>query len=235
MIAPTGIIIIIIAVILMMLLRFADSLEEENRMLETSMESVRMYNEALEQRTEKIRRLRHDTLGLLQAIESAGEKSGEMKNRSAGQDQLSTLNMPLLDAIIKLKTEQCRKNRIKFDTEYKEEDAHIKKELPDETDICLLIQNMLDNAYEANLRISEKEKREIALRVGMDKDALTVLTSNSLPKDEKLNFSTKKANPELHGIGTKVIDEIIRKYEGTKAVIKDDKSHVLTIEATLKI
>ena len=237
MIIYTSIIIFVISAALMILLRMADSVEEENRMMESGMESVRMYNEALEQRTEKIRRLRHDTLGLLQAIESAGDYAKDKKGQRK-EGPLGEFGMPLLDAITELKQNQCRENSISFEihsTALPARTGTKNYSMPDETDLCLLIQNLLENAYEANLRIQPSKRRSMALAISQEGDKLMIQVSNSLPAGEKPTFNTWKPNPKLHGIGTKIIDDIIRKYDGTKTVRHDAEGNMLTIEAELKL
>lgn len=275
MILPTGIIVMIIAVALLLLLRYENSIEEENRLLETSIKTARMYSEVLERRTEKIRRLRHDTLGLLQAIESAGESGNETvaknsnqhmaeeagighnvntnngwkengsdsaeadtcSDRSEEKNPAALTGMPLPDAIVQLKRKQCRENDIEFaaicEGEIGKSLGIKRSSLPNETDLSLLLQNLLDNAYEANLRIADVKTRAMSLDISSKGKALTVRVSNSLPKGEKPTFKTGKQKPELHGIGMKVIDEVIRKYNGRKVVTQDEAKNRLTIEAIL--
>ena len=244
MILITGIIVMIIAAALLLLLRYESSIEEENRLLEASIETARMYSEALERRTEKIRRLRHDTVGMLQAIESAdgsGRAADIVRDERSKEESTAALpGMPLPDAIVELKMKQCMENDIEFGVRVEGPsgvESIIKKDIfPDETDLSLLLQNMLDNAYEANLRIDKTEgrSRAMSLLIRIYEDRYTVAVSNSLPRGEKPTFSTRKPSPELHGIGMKVIDEIIRKYNGRKTVTMDEEGNKFTIEASLR-
>ena len=74
----------------------------------------------------------------------------------------------------------------------------------------------------------------MSLLIRIYEDRYTVAVSNSLPRGEKPTFSTRKPSPELHGIGMKVIDEIIRKYNGRKTVTMDEEGNKITIEASLR-
>ena len=223
MLAVTFAIMMIIAASLGVLVKIAERIEDDNRLLELSLESADMYSAALEERGRKIRRLRHDTLGLLQAIESAAP-GDETSGRYAG-------NMPLLDAVLSLKEKQCRESKIDFEisvdkigeTEFRE------------SDLCLLVQNLLDNAYEANLRIEQGAERKMSMEIrnGLSEGVLSVRVSNRTAKGEGVSFLTNKPNPELHGIGTKVIDEIVKKYNGHKTVEHDPNEPSVAITAEL--
>ena len=221
-------------IFLALLLRLADSIEEENHMLEAGEEAARFYNEALAARLEKIRRFRHDAIGILQAIDipEAKEISGRTGFSAAAQHGLT-----LLAAIIRLKQRQCEKEGIAFTFS---ERGFVRNELlqgtrlPDETDLCLLVQNLLQNAYEANLRIDDRSRRMMSLTAEITGETLKVICVNRIKSGERPSFITRK-DPGLHGIGMKVIDDIAAKYRGSRSTAVDEEENTVTMEIILEL
>ena len=225
--------VVIIVAALGILFKLADRIEEENRMLESGLETSRIYNQMLYKKIDEIRKFRHDSAGLLQTIDiyrldedkdmpvyKVGHVTGEDAKRSS---------MPLLEAIIELKRKQCRENGIPFDCPDHYPDT--KADQPDETDLCLLVQNLLDNAYEANLRITDPGKRSMSLEVREEDSCgewLEIIVSNSIDESEKVAFFTYKPKPELHGIGLRIVDDILKKYNGRRTVREDIEHHMFT-------
>lgn len=85
-------------------------------------------------------------------------------------------------------------------------------------DMCALLANLLDNAIEACEKIAEEE-RWISLKIKKVNDMLFIWVQNSmeLGKVEKSKFfETNKENKELHGLGMKSIDNVVKKYDGHK-------------------
>lgn len=84
-------------------------------------------------------------------------------------------------------------------------------------DVCSLVQNLLKNAIEACEKIGDKDKRNISLRVGVHNRRLFLSILNPtkdkmVMKDNKIK-TTKKCKKE-HGLGTQIIYDIVKKYNG---------------------
>ena len=82
-----------------------------------------------------------------------------------------------------------------------------------ETDLASLIGNVLDNAIEAQEKV---ENKHIELLFNKHNDARMIICKNSIEssvlKNNK-NLKTTKKTPN-HGYGTKIISEIVQKYNG---------------------
>ena len=232
-----------------MLFKLAERIEEENRMLESGLETLRIYNESLQKKITDIRRFRHDAAGLLQAIDMYGIDNANVVLGREASAQHNVHNarkaMPLLEAIVELKRRQCAEESIDFKCPDRFPDMPEGMMLPDETDLCLLMQNLLDNAYEANLRIDEKSRRMMSLDVrgiaaGSDTgrnaaSTLVITVTNRVDSQEKISFLTRKSKPELHGIGLRIVDDILKKYNGRRAVSTDPADSIISTTAELQI
>jgi len=83
-------------------------------------------------------------------------------------------------------------------------------------DLCVIIGNLLDNAIEACMKLSEPEKRFIRVYIGVHKEMLYISVSNAtLGKAKKVGkaYLTTK-NTSSHGFGLVRIDKIAEKYSG---------------------
>ncbi len=84
----------------------------------------------------------------------------------------------------------------------------------DAVDTGVLFGNLIDNAIEA---ADKTQTRRITVEVQLQGAYLSILIRNSikesvLEKNPQLN--TSKSDTELHGIGTKTIDSLVKKYDG---------------------
>ncbi len=99
-------------------------------------------------------------------------------------------------------------------------------------DICSLFGNMLDNAIEAVLNITEKEKRLIRLYVIKEKGFLRICTENYCETELKFKNGmpvTNKKDTRIHGYGMKSINQTVSKYGGSAVASLDDKWFKLKI------
>ncbi len=85
----------------------------------------------------------------------------------------------------------------------------------DEQDLCILLSNLLDNAIEGSIGV---ENAVILVRMKRVKEYLSLVVSNTVGRDvlkENPQLNTSKQQREIHGIGLKVIRELVRKYDGS--------------------
>ena len=102
----------------------------------------------------------------------------------------------------------------------------IPPQLPfDDKDLCSLLTNILDNAIEAAAKMPEKT---IDLKLEWKNDVFFISCSNATDRFSEgeigSHISTTKRNREVHGCGMKIINSIVKKYNGTiKITVKDGK------------
>lgn len=118
----------------------------------------------------------------------------------------------ILDIIINSKLGEARETGIKFSYEI----GYIGDIGMTDIDMCALMANLLDNAIEACDRIADGHPW-IRLKVLRKKAMVMIKLSNSIHPEDGFNesfFETRKSNSEIHGLGIKSIEKVLKKYDG---------------------
>ena len=228
-------------------LRVIEGMERENRLVEAELETSQLYRESLGSRAELVRRYRHDADGLLRAIEYSIDPDERVENAETplqlkGADGALTPlgagshQLPLADAAVQSKRRLCADAGIEFpctiDPAFAE--ASIRKGVS-EVDLCIALQNLLDNAYEESLRAKAAGAGPMmSLELACNPDGLSITVANRTASTTPPEFRTHKAQPELHGVGLQVVRDIVREHDGNLASSFDAETHILAIMATLR-
>ena len=225
-------------------LRVIEGMERENRLVEAELQASQLYRESLDSRVEQVRRYRHDADGLLRALEqSIGRDPDAFVTGSAVVDQepnlgfgLGYCQLPLADAAIQSKRRLCADAGIAFtcelDPAFAAKAAHRGISEPD---LCIVLQNLLDNAYEASLEAKAAGvEPAMSLRLNIpEKDGLRITVANHTASTEPPEFRTRKANPQLHGVGLQVVNDIARARGGSFTSDFDSATRTLTMAVQL--
>lgn len=230
-------IMISVLVILVLGLRFVENLESENRAVEARLHAAREYDEAFAERMKEIQRFRHDINGLLQAIEhdsTVRDTDGDSSLAEGGQDP-DWKSDTLVDSLVKLKQSQCSSANIAFSSDV---DAgwqpFVQERGIEEADVQAVVQNLLQNAYEASLEVFPEPDRLIRFRMGIQSGKLHVEVTNRTASSKPPTFETTKPDPEQHGIGLRVVQDIASSYGGGKSASFDPQTRLLTVCVTLQ-
>ena len=182
------------------------------------------YYNKLQEKTNEVRKIRHDfkdnleTAKLLmkensdESIEKATEIIDAMeKSINATKLPVYTENV-VINAIVGAKSEEASKKGITLETQ-----IDVPKELSVESiDLNCVFLNLLNNAIEATEKL-EKEEKYISLKAGIKAGYLLVKIENEfkeLETNQSGELLTTKKDKENHGIGTSLLSEIARKYDG---------------------
>lgn len=202
-------------------------------------ELLKRHYEEVENMYRQVRGWRHDYKNHLQVMKNHLE-AGRYDLLS---DYLKTLNGDLIeidtvlktgnvmaDAIINSKLTLAKNKGIKTSAT-----AKLPEKLSvSQTDFCVIVSNLMDNAVEAVMKIDNEEKRFIRIYVGIFKGQLYISVSNSvgtqIKKSAKTYYTTKG---EGHGFGLKRIDTIAAKYGGY--VNRQDEGDVFATEVMLPV
>ena len=107
-----------------------------------------------------------------------------------------------INAILYVKQQQAKNSGIKFTADISEHYAV----LPDDYDLCRLLNNIIDNAL--NAALTARENRQCRIEIAIDENEITIKSEN--------NFIEKRTKPKTgdHGNGIGIIKEIAAKYGG---------------------
>lgn len=126
-------------------------------------------------------------------------------------DVYSTNNL-YISSILNSFDQAFKDNQINFDFSYNVNSVINM----DNMDICSLFYNLVINATEANLKLSDN--RYIILNVVNIKNNLLIKISNPIDDIKEIKYiqerKSSKIDAENHGIGLQKIDEIVAKYNG---------------------
>lgn len=199
--------------VLYLFYRYCKLLKEQSdsKVVEYSIGITSEYVKSLEQEHEEIRKIRHDIMNQLVALDYLIEhkdykEAKYILNKLTGSIDLNRVSISgnvYIDAVLRQKMSEYK--HITFDMS-----IELSKDFSlDGSDLISLLSNIIDNACE-----------ELD-RIGKDKFNLKLKGTNThfLVKEENdcrqsNNFKTRK-NKKTHGYGLKIIEEIVNKYDGT--------------------
>jgi len=216
-------------------LRSVENLESENRATEAQLHAIEMYDAALDERMKAMKRFRHDVNGLLQTIEYESKSRSTSCENSDDSEQIpSSSDRSLIETLLELMQAQCDDAGIAFSSSLDEGwRASVRERGIDEADVQSVVQNLLQNAYEASLVVFPESDRLIRFYMRNCAGRLHIEVTNRIASDEMPAFETTKPSPDQHGIGLKVVEDIVVSCGGGKDVSFDSKTRLLTIRAVL--
>lgn len=89
----------------------------------------------------------------------------------------------------------------------------------DQVDICAILSNQIDNAFEASQQLSDTTKRNVSVKIWVKNDStLFFRVENYVDADPLISNpnlqTTKVDSQELHGLGLQNIADTAKKYGG---------------------
>lgn len=196
--------------------------EENLKHLESEMKHTYDYYMLADEKFSEVSKLRHDMQNQIQTVtyliaggkntDEAQEIMEQMQQRLSASKTVHFCQNPIINSVMNVKLNEIIGSDVETDIVLKDCDN-----LPfDNYDICSLFANLFDNAFEACQRIGVSEERFIEMKSGIRGEYFILKVRNSCmdkqPKDKPLKSS--KAEPN-HGYGTKIIDNIAKKYDGS--------------------
>lgn len=150
----------------------------------------------------------------------------KMTDKISNSDLYGTNNI-YISTILNSFDQMFKENYIKFTFTY-----NVNNSLNmDNMDICSLFHNLIINAIEANIKITSN--RFISLTITNIKNNLLIKLINPIiNKDELIclmEMKSSKSDSENHGVGLKIINDIINKYNGKNDYQIEDNLLINTI------
>lgn len=215
-------------------------MEQENRLMQSYMMSMEEFYSGIQNRIEATRRYRHDLAKHIQTLEALLEKREEadgvreymedLKQRYATLKKQEFCTDEIVDSILTIKKEQCEGRDIGLFIEVED----VSYTGISEVDMVGLLYNLLDNAVEAQERIPKGERTGVWFSMGKRGEEIVLDMRNCIAPGEKITFRTAKARREEHGIGTKIIENLVEKYQGTIEYSVDEENWEFTEKIVLK-
>ena len=181
---------------------------------------------------EHVRKMRHDlknhvnNLNTLLSDEEHGQERAKqylleyVRQTAALQEFVKTKNS-VADAVLNAKLMYCKEQDIPAVISV---DKNIRGLT--QTELCCVLGNLLDNAIEAELKLS-KAHRKIEIKIVMIEEVLDILIRNRIAEpvlqdvQNVKNIGTTKQDAENHGFGLKNVREIVKKYDGFMDMYED--------------
>lgn len=207
-------------------------------------QEIEMYSKYILEKENSMleyRKMKHDLknqlIYLLNLIEEKeGQKASEflngiLKGETFDNIIIAQTDNLAIDAIVNYKYSLARKYGIKFKCK-----LNVPMRIPyDDTDLCIILGNALDNAIEGCMRSIKAEERYIDLIVHLDRKNLIILVRNSFDgkilKTKNGHLITTKNDNNNHGLGIDSIKRTTNKYHGT--VIIDTENNCFKLKIVL--
>lgn len=143
-----------------------------------------------------------------------------LNNTDFGLVSSSYCSNIILDALLRSKNALAEDHNIKYQV-----NVNVPKILPfDDIDLCLLIGNALDNAFDAALNYPESAF--VYIYIYYHNNVFHCIIKNSYSHKLVLNktnlFQSSKSNPSIHGYGLYSIKNVITKYSGNYLIDTTD-------------
>lgn len=216
------------------------NMEQENRLMRAYTDSMMEFYTGIQERIEATRRYRHDLAKHIHTLEYMLEKQQSTADIQDYMDELKThydnlkrhefCRDELVDSILSIKKKECLENGIPIQIEAED---HIYNELR-EVDLVSLIYNLLDNAIEENERIRPEDPHGIRFFLGKEQGMIRLRITNALRPGKIPTFQSDKAQTEEHGIGTRIIGDLIARYHGTQTLHVDQERWILEDDILLR-
>ena len=195
------------------------------RVLNYEKESAQGYAAAVRERIDEVRRVKHDTMHHINACnmlynqgeyERLGEYLQKLQTDGQAIAPLQYSNHLMIDYIVMSFSRKAERLQISLQT-----DIAVLPELSiSDSDICSLLNNVLQNAIDACLRLKDAEKRWIRLEIRADENKVYFTCINSCDGyfiQHNGRYLTTKQDGASHGYGMSIIRSLCRHNGGAMA------------------
>jgi len=197
------------------------------------------YYKTASEATTALREMKHDikkylliTRQLLRSNQtSALEEYLESVIGNVGMsDAIVDARNTTISAILTLLAAHCKENNIVF-----EYDLGYKKMLVTEFDLSTILGNILENAFEASVKVQNEAKRNIKLMIYEEKGIVVISCQNFYEGVITRNgeeFISSKVDKDNHGLGISNIYEAVKRYDGEVEI--EIKAQIFKINVILQ-
>lgn len=174
----------------------------------------------LQKKNEDLRAFRHDYnshITALQGLSNAQDQTGlkayiDTLTDIKEQVYYVVTNQPVADAIISHFYEKAP-----ADTHFEADGKFPEDFFLADTDLCIILSNLLKNAVEALWRLPEETEKRLSLSLHAHAEYVTILienTSGTYPEGTLSQLPTTKTDAAHHGFGLKNVQSVVDRYDG---------------------
>lgn len=231
----TGVVSFIVSVFLMIYsysrLKFYQEVsktEAENKFLkEKEVMQLEYYNE-MRIKEEKIRKINHDIKNNISVVYGLKNDKDRDKFIKKIDDDLKQYELvkyssnDILNIVLNTKISKAKELGIKVDVDIKNNVNFM-----EDIDVSNLFTNILDNAIENSSLVEDK-----FIKFSIKKKLGNIIIECSNSYDGKINYKDKKFRSrknEEHGYGLRIINDIVKKYNGEVNISHDSSKFTITI------
>lgn len=198
--------------------RKSATLNQQIKTEDNHIQMLLLYLEKYKAENEEIRELRHDLRGHLQVMQNLYEKKDnqalekyikDLVGKTETIKELQITGNQAADIVISRQKERAEKENIIFTCNGDFESLNQIKAV----DVCTLFSNLLDNAYEASIQVTEPF---ISIKGVRHRNYYIIEVSNRTGSPVKINNgsaeTTKKGGN--HGNGMGIVNRVVTKYHG---------------------
>lgn len=224
---------------LILFIRHLISRSAEKRVAAYQNELMERHYHEVEHMYRQMRGWRHDYHNHIQTMKACFSmgQADRLEDYLASLDQdltsvdtvVKTGNV-MVDAILNSKLSMAQAKGIAVNAK-----AAVEPDIPvAQTDLCVILGNLLDNAMEACLKQEAEKERFIRVYIGKFKGQFYISVSNSVGGAlKKQNGAYQTTKSGSHGFGLRRVDALIEKYGGYRN--RQDEGDVFATEVMLPI
>ncbi len=195
-------------------------IRKENEKLESENAKLKEHYDTLLKQVQETRKLHHDIRkhrDVLHVMIEEMNRENEIYNSAQELEMKMEAMLPMtyanhtvLNAVIVNKVQECKALDVDIQVEIH---AFEEVEMKD-SDIVVLFANLLNNAIEECQRLEETIERKIELKCRKKAGNVILICSNTTGKKEftPKNVETEKEDTFIHGLGLKILEEMLETY-----------------------
>lgn len=217
-----------------------DKIKLENELINERIKANSKGYENINETHNKLRYVYHDLKNHMTCIKSFNTKEeiisyiNNLELQISDFENFRNTGNETLDIILGEKIYFCKKYSIEFT-----ENINISKlRFIQNTDICAIFANSLDNAIEACLKIDNEVEKRIEVKATYINEFAIIKVTNTKVNEIKFSderIQTNKCDKKMHGIGISSIKYIASKYNGEVIINYSDNEFILKIMIPIKL
>lgn len=217
--------------------------QQNQRLLKKVAQTDRLLGQIREQE-DMFQRYRHDLRKHIRLVDDLLKKSSryasyeeyqtlagyirEMEDDAARQQQNQFCDHTILNAICQKTSNTCQEKGIAFTADISCSDLSWVRNL----DLASIFLNLLENAIEAQNRLSPEQEKNVSISLEETNDGLTATVGNTVNHQDELFFQSDKADSS-RGVGLKIVRDTVSSYNGSIDYETDVQNHYLKVHTTL--